>query len=268
MKKIFLLVVLFSSILFAQESQIKSIIELKQQAALINRMSEVRSQKPESIMESLPSSIKYPTSSIQYQVSNIEVKSRKNVGLAILYSLVLPGMGELYAGSYDSGKYFTIADGVLWGVFAGFNIYGNWQEDNYKSFAQSIGGVSNDGKTDEYYANIGIYQNIDDYNTAQELNREYSKVYKTSTHYWKWASNDERKEYRSMWSSSESAYNNVRFAVGALILNRIVSAINAARLVAAYNKSITEQIGWNVSFGVENTATLPSSFTVNFVKSF
>lgn len=261
MKKIFLLVVLFSSILFAQENQIKSIIELKQQAALINRKSEVRSQKPESMMESLPSDI-------QYQVSSIEVKNRKNAGLAILYSLVLPGMGELYAGSYDSGKYFTIADGVLWGVFAGFNIYGNWQEDNYKSFAQSRGGVSNGGKTDEYYAIIGIYQNIDDYNTAQELNREYSKVYKTSTHYWKWTNNDERKEYRSMWSSSESAYNNVRFAVGALILNRIVSAINAVRLVAAYNKNLSEQIGWNVSFGVENTATLPSSFTVNFVKSF
>lgn len=265
MKKIFLLVVLFSSILFAQENQIKSIIELKQQAAIFQSSN---IQYPVSSISDAALSNQHPVSSIQYQVSSIEVKSRKNAGLAILYSLVLPGMGELYAGSYDSGKYFTIADGVLWGVFAGFNIYGNWQEDNYKSFAQSRGGVSNGGKTDEYYATIGIYQNIDDYNTAQELNREYSKVYKTSTHYWKWTSNDERKEYRSMWSSSESAYNNVRFAVGALILNRIVSAINAVRLVAAYNKNLSEQIGWNVSFGVENTATLPSSFTVSFVKSF
>lgn len=265
MKKIFLLVVLFSSILFAQENQIKSIVELKQQAAYLR---DSLNQNPVSSIQHPASSIQHPASSIKYPVSSIEVKSRKNAGLAILYSLLLPGMGELYAGSYESGKYFTIADGVLWGVFAGFNIYGNWQEDNYKSFAQSHSGINNDGKDEDYYANIGIYQNIDDYNTAQELNREYSKVYKTSTHYWKWTSDAERKEYRTMWSSSESAYNNVRFAAGALILNRIVSAINAVRLVSAYNKSITEQIGWNVSFGVENTATLPSSFTVNFVKSF
>ncbi|MBI1937056.1 MAG: hypothetical protein HYS25_02930 [Ignavibacteriales bacterium] len=255
MKKIFLLVVLFSSIIFSQENPIKSIIELKQQVAYLR---DSLNQNPASVIQN-------PVSSIQHPVSNTR---KKNAGLAILYSLVLPGMGELYAGSYESGKYFTIADGILWGVFAGFNIYGNWQEDNYKSFAQSRGGVSSDGKDEEYYANIGIYQNIDDYNTERELNREYSKVYKTSTHYWQWAGNDERKEYRSMWSSSESAYNNVRFAVGALILNRIVSAINAVRLVSAYNKNLTEQIGWNVSFGVENTATLPSSFTVNFVKSF
>ena len=34
---------------------------------------------------------------------------KKNLGLAILYSLLLPGMGELYTDAYSSGKYFTIA---------------------------------------------------------------------------------------------------------------------------------------------------------------
>jgi hypothetical protein len=36
-------------------------------------------------------------------------------------------MGELYAESYTSGKYFTIAEGALWGVFIGMNSYANWQ---------------------------------------------------------------------------------------------------------------------------------------------
>ena len=64
------------------------------------------------------------------QVNLLEQPSgKKNAGLAILYSLILPGMGELYAENYESGKYFTIADGVIWGFVAGFNIYGNRQEN-------------------------------------------------------------------------------------------------------------------------------------------
>ena len=70
------------------------------------------------------------------------------------------------------------------------------------------------------------------------------------------------------WSSSESSYTNVRFVVGALILNRVISAINAVRMVPAYNKNLPKELSWNVSVGVENHSTLPSSITFNFVKTF
>ncbi len=182
--------------------------------------------------------------------------------------MLLPGMGELYANGYESGKYFTIADGVLWGTFTGFDLYGNWQAKNYKSFAESKGGVKLDNKDADYFANIGIYQSLDEYNSVMELNRNFEKVYNPSTHYWNWSSQDQRKEYRDMWTSSEAAFTNVRFVVGALILNRVISAINAVRLVSAYNKNLPKELSWNISVGVENHPTLPSSITFNFVKSF
>ncbi len=251
MKNIISLVVLTSSMVFSQTAETKSLIELKQLSAVSYQQS--------------ASSIQYPVSSIQYPVSSIQ---KKNPALAILYSMLLPGMGELYANSYESGKYFTIADGVLWGVFTGFSIYGNQQENNYKSFAQSRGGVKVDGKDADYFANIGAYLSLDDYNTSMELDRRFERTYNTSTHYWKWSSDDQRKEYRNMWTSSESAFTNVRFVVGALILNRVVSAINAVRLVSAYNKNLPKELSWNVSVGVENRPTLPSSITFNFVKAF
>lgn len=249
MKNIISLVVLISSISFAQTVQSKSLIELKQLSAISFQKSEIRNQlsvSPEG------------TNSIQ----------KKNPALAILYSMLLPGMGELYANRYDNGKYFTIADGVLWGVFAGFNIYGKWQENNYKSFAQSNGGVKLDGKDADYFANISIYQSIDDYNTAMELDRRFEKVYNTSTYYWKWTDGTQRKEYRDMWLSSEQAFTNVRFVVGALILNRLISAINAVRMVSAYNKNLPQETSWNISVGVENNPALPLSLTFNFVKVF
>jgi hypothetical protein len=71
-----------------------------------------------------------------------------------------------------------------------------------------------------------------------------------------------------MWNSSETANNNIRFVVGGLILNRIVSAINAARLVSSYNKSLEEEVSWNFSVGFMNQPNLPTSLSLNVQKSF
>jgi len=249
MKKIILLSVLFSSIIFSQESN--SILFLKSRL--------MQSQNLASSIQHQVPGIKYPVPALN---NNFE---KKNPGLAILFSLLLPGMGELYADGFDSGKYFTIADGLLWGTLAGFNIYGNWQKNNYTSFAQTNGGINPDGKDSEYFANIGLYLSIDDYNKTQELNRKFGKVYDPVRYYWNWKTHDIRKEYRGMWSSSENAYNNVRFAAGALILNRLISAINAVRLVSSYNKNVDEQISWNLYFSVQQSINLPQSFNLNFI---
>lgn len=176
-------------------------------------------------------------------------------------------MGELYADAYDSGIYFTVADAIFWGGVAGLNIYGNWKEDSYRSFAQSNGKANLDGKDEKYFADIGIYTDIYQYNKVQELSRNFDAIYDESTHFWQWKDNAQRSEYRQMWTSSENAFNNVRFAVGALILNRVVSAINAVRMVSAYNKRIEEDT-WNVSVGMTTNPNLPTSINLNFITKF
>jgi hypothetical protein len=67
-----------------------------------------------------------------------------------------------------------------------------------------------------------------------------------------------------MWKSSETAYNNLRFIAGALILNRVISMINAVRIVAKHNNNLKEELGWELSFGIRNEITLPPSYTLNF----
>ncbi|GAB4293011.1 MAG: hypothetical protein Kow0098_13610 [Ignavibacteriaceae bacterium] len=201
-------------------------------------------------------------------VSFLQENGKKNTALAILYSLLLPGMGELYAGSYESGKYFTIAEGVLWGTFIGMNAYGNWQQDRYKSFAESDGQVNLNGKDEEYFAIIGAYQNIDEYNNEKALERNFDEMFDVQKYYWNWASNDKRKTYRDLWESSEQTFNDVRFVVGALIINRVVSIINAVRLISAYNNQAVEQISWDLSVGVENKINLPKSLSLKFRAEF
>jgi hypothetical protein len=249
MKKIISLVVLISSIAFAQSSQ-TSLAELKQNSLLhIKQFVE--------------------TTEFQNEQSLTPIDNRrKSAPLAILYSVLLPGMGELYAGNYDSGKYFTIAEGALWGVFTGFELYANWKRDDYKSFASAKAGVSLDGKDADYFANVGVYISSEEYNRQMDLAGNFNKVYTSPSAYWKWVNNDDRKEYRSMWSSSENAFNNVKFVVGALVLNRVISAVNAVRLVSAYNKNLPVETSWNLSFGVDYHPTLPTSLTMNFVKEF
>lgn len=192
---------------------------------------------------------------------------KKNNGLAILLSAVLPGMGELYADGYSSGKYFTIADGVLWGGLIGVSTYAKNQEDSYKAFAETFGKVNLNGKDDKYFADISGYIDVYEFNHIQDLSRS-NDIYNETTHYWKWSGQEQRREYRAMWKSSETAYNSTRFIVGALILNRIASVINAVRLVNKYNNNLKTELGWDVSFNYSNTLSEPDKLSMNFRTSF
>jgi len=217
----------------------------------------------------LENEISTPYSSINgFDFNNIQDVKKKSPGLAILYSLLLPGMGELYADSYSSGQYFTIAEGMLWVTYFGINSYGSWLKDRYTSFAQSNGGVNTGGKDADYFATISEYRNIDEYNDEKALERDFGSMFNRERFYWNWETDQQRKDYRSMWVSSEQAFNNLRFVVGALIVNRIVSAINAVRMVSAYNKRQSTEMGWNISLGIDNKPTLPSSYQLQFHTSF
>ena len=227
----------------------------------------VFAQLPQENLLKLRSQIRIEQKTQQQDILGVKFEKKKPM-LGILYSLLLPGMGELYAGSFDKGKYFTIADAVLWGTVAGFNIYGNFQKDNYIAFAQSHAGINPDNKDDQFYADIGYYNDIDQFNTEKELNRQFDETYDTQTYYWHWQDDSQRREFRNIWLSSENAFNNIRFAVGALILNRIISAINAVRLVSAYNKNLEQSISWNLSFGVKDPPAMPSTFELIFSKRF
>lgn len=216
-KLLFLILVIFQSLSFSQ-SEYSSILQLKEN---------IRNVQTDEI-------------EISANLLTVNSKEKKNAGLAILYSFLLPGMGELYAEAYNSGIYFTMADGVLWSTVIGMNIYGNWQADRYKSFAVANASISTDGKDKDFFATISAYSSIDDYNNEKAFERNFNAMLDKQKFYWKWNSNENRKTYRNMWTSSEETFNNIRFAVGGLILNRLISMINAARLTSRYNKKISE----------------------------
>jgi hypothetical protein len=164
---------------------------------------------------------------------------RKSPGLAVIYSLLLPGMGEWYTGDMSSGKYFLIGEGVLWLSYAAFEISGNDLRDASRSFAVSHAGVNTSGKDDQYFIDLGNFLSIDDYNAKKLRDRDIAKLYDPAAGYaWQWDSDAARAAYRSDRVRSETMYNSRKFVGAAILINHVASAINAARAAISHNSAI------------------------------
>ncbi len=170
--------------------------------------------------------------------------ARKSVGLAAIYSLLLPGMGELYADDFTSGKYFLIAEGTLWLTYAVFDMYGSALRDDARVFAVANAGVDPAGKDDQFYVNIGNFLNTAAYNDKKLRDREPDLLYLPNTGYeWQWNSEEARALYRDQRISGENVFNNRKFVVAAVIVNHVLSAINAGRSALRYNAQLEETFG-------------------------
>ena len=167
---------------------------------------------------------------------------RKSGFLGVVFSALLPGMGELYAGRFDVGKYPLIVEGALWTGLIGINAYGNWTQDDARSFATVHAGVNAAGKDDKFFVNIENYRDLYEYNNQRLVERRLDEVYPDIPEYqWKWDSEPNRTAYKDQRIKADELHNGVTFFALGLVANRIWSAIQAAVLVGGHNKSLEEQ---------------------------
>ncbi len=180
-----------------------------------------------------------------YKINLVEEnKPKKNPQIAIALSLILPGSGEYYAGNLSDGKYNIITEVSLWLTYFGFNSYGNILKDDAREFAKINAGISLNRKNENYFVDIGNYLNIDEYNNAKLLSGENNEIYWDVIYNWNWENDSQRKNYREMRIKSDEAFNNLKFVVGGIAVNHIISAINSFLLVKSFN----EDIGLNLKF--------------------
>ncbi|MBI4546753.1 MAG: hypothetical protein HY707_02145 [Ignavibacteriae bacterium] len=194
---------------------------------------------------------------------------KKSVGMAVLYSLLLPGMGELYAGNYSTGKYFTIVEGALWLTLGSLHWYATWLQDDARRFAVQHAQISLDGKGDQYFVDIGNFASVYKYNEAVLRGRDDFKVYDpTSSFYWNWGNDLNRETYRELRVASDERFNDTRFVAAAIGVNHLISAINAARLTISHNKNIAKSdelyIRANVIGGIAHPHGIAISVSKNF----
>jgi hypothetical protein len=152
-------------------------------------------------------------------------------GKAFMFSLVLPGAGEYYAGSRKMARIFFGVEVFLWAAYFSFRSYGNWKRDDYRQFAAVHAGVDPSGKDHTYFVDVENYDNIRDYNQAKLQQRNVDAMYpETGEYAWDWDSEASRKTFESLRLASDTAYKRSLFVIGGVVLNHLISAIDAVRL--------------------------------------
>jgi len=171
-------------------------------------------------------------------------REKKSVGKAFFYSLLLPGMGEAYVGNSTYTKIFLSLEVVAWGFFLGNYQHVSWLQKDYENYAHQHANVSKNSKDDQYWIDIGKYDNIYEYNEQRRRDRDVDNIYKENNlYFWQWDSHANRLDYDGKRIHAKDLENDDIYYMGAIVLNHLVSAINALRLAKAYNRNLKEN-GW------------------------
>ncbi len=170
---------------------------------------------------------------------------------AFLKSVLIPGMGQKYTKSYTSmGIFFGSEIGIILSYFAFSNKRDSF-EDSYKILARTKGGSTYSGDSD-YYQTMQRYMSSDDYNAKIQFDAwEYFYLihndYDSYEQYvqeksipaekaWSWQSKKDWDKYHKLRNDRQSFDVYAKLAVGAVIVNHIISGIDALRTARYKNK--------------------------------
>ena len=163
---------------------------------------------------------------------------------ALLYSLLLPGMGELSMGEKGRATGFFVAEGLIWSSFIYWTVAGNLRQDDYIEQANLNAGVGVSKESDDYWKLVGQYESSSGTGSGsyeEALRREardqfpddpaaqdafVAEKLPTGDKAWEWTSNSLQDQYVSTRASSNHAFNTAQYSFGAAILNRVLSVID------------------------------------------
>jgi hypothetical protein len=211
-----------------------------------------------------------PAVSATSPMADLQVRTeKKSVWLALGYSLIVPGLGHLYADDFPSGRYYMGADVALWMTYGGLRTYGRWLKQDAQTFASQHAGANFDGKGDQFAVDLGNFANVYDYNDAKLRNRQFDLLYDPNSNFaWQWSSDDDRFRYKNQRIRGDAVIRNSQFAIGALVLNRIISAISAARAVSAYNRSVQALGSWRLKANVKGGVLTARNVELTLTREF
>lgn len=166
----------------------------------------------------------------------VSATSPKSTTRAVLYSALVPGWGEHYLGQRGKARFFFVAEAISWIGLVTFKTYEKWKKDDMIRFAQERAGADLEGKDDFFLDMVGFYNDIDEYNSlgrAGDPDRPY--LHDTESNHWRWRTDNfrlassDRSAYRHMKNRSRSARRTANFTIGIMVVNRIISVIDAFR---------------------------------------
>ncbi|MCL2064980.1 MAG: hypothetical protein FWG98_11525 [Candidatus Cloacimonetes bacterium] len=175
--------------------------------------------------------------------TEINSVTRKSASLAMLMSAAVPGSGQYYIGKNTRATVFLTAD-----IFSFFALYRFSKEknnliDHYQMYAYSHADLRK-GASDDIYSLAHRYTSSDEYNrmvilyarnfllanriTQEEYDEYVERNIIGHEDSWTWQTDFHYNEYRDIRRDKQNYEIYENFAVGALIVNRLISVIDAA----------------------------------------
>jgi hypothetical protein len=149
---------------------------------------------------------------------------------AFFMSLAVPGLGQYYAGSTGMAKVFVSVELAIWaGYFYNDTIMVASRQDYY-SQAVLHAGVNPQGKGTAYLNAVGAYTSSYDYN-ARQLQIAFNPVLYYADRAWEWDSPESRRRFKDLRERELDYKNNVKFCIAGIVLNHILSGLNASAIV-------------------------------------
>jgi hypothetical protein len=194
---------------------------------------------------------------------------RKSPGRAFIYSLMLPGAGEIYMGYKNRAAVFLGIEALAWAGLIANDLYAQHLVDEYKTYAVQHAGVNRVSKDKQYWIDIGKFDNIYEFNDQRERDRFFDRIYEDEAfYYWQWDSRDNRFTYDAKRINSGEVANRDVFFIGALVLNRLVSAVHSLAMARKHNRQLKENMSWNLHFDSQKISSRDAYFKIQFSTRF
>lgn len=211
----------------------------------------------------------------QQQIATLQEKKpyAKSKKQAFFYSLLLPGLGELYQNDWKfegwgSGLYYFAAEALLWSGHFYLKSYSNWQKEDSRSLAARNAGVDLfSPKPARYYVNIGKFSDIYLYNDFQRRMVGTSTLYaETGTNYWRWNSDHDRRTYDRMRIRSDSYRSFSQYMLWGIFTNHVLSSVNSMRIFRNRQHLTDAEFHFDIKPGMyrRHTYDVTAGFLVKF----
>lgn len=149
----------------------------------------------------------------------------------VVKSLLVPGSGEYQLERPQRGRLFVLTEITLATGIAGSYIWSRQIDTRMQAFAADFAQVDPTAKPDQFWIDLGNYSSRDDFNDEHLRWRQIEQLYpKEEAWDWQWESDKKRSEFRDYRVRRDWLKKTGGFFAGALVLNHLVSAIDALYL--------------------------------------
>ena len=162
---------------------------------------------------------------------------------ALMKSALLPGWGQLSLGHSTRGYVFMGLEATTW-LGAGLSwLKSSWNRDDYVSLAMAEAGIDADGRGSQFLDDLADFSSSDEYNDYirslaryyypddPEAQREYFENHaRYGSDGWDWSSASARERFYDRLKDSRNWSRRAIYIAGFALVNRAVSAIDAALL--------------------------------------